>query len=172
MNGFNICFPDFFCSLKSRKNMSQGFCNSRDTTKDLPYSDSIIWYCRSSCNMKTVKCVFYMNHRIMALQGKGRPGNGTTFQMSCGLHNHILTSEGYSIAGTAPYVDVLYARPDCDYFFCSVSAYFLVYLLFLCYFWLFVFSLFFGSVSQLPCLFRFSLKVYSHRSQSAAMYMI
>ena len=28
------------------------------------------------------------------------------------------------MAGTAPYVDVLYARPDYGYFFCSVSAYF------------------------------------------------
>ena len=29
-----------FCSFKSRNNMSQGFCNSRNTTKAFPYSDS------------------------------------------------------------------------------------------------------------------------------------
>ena len=43
MDGFNIRFPYFlffFALTKVEKDMSQGFCNSRDTTKDVPFSDS------------------------------------------------------------------------------------------------------------------------------------
>ena len=49
MNNFNICSPDFcFSQLQtSKNNMSQGFCNFRDTTKAMPYSNSGIWYMKN-----------------------------------------------------------------------------------------------------------------------------
>ena len=64
-------------------------------------------------------------------------------QMRCGLQNHTPSSEGWSIAGTAPYVDVLYARPDWGYF--SVQ-FLLIFNLsaVLMLFWPFVYSLFFA----------------------------
>ena len=41
MDGFiSVSHILVFARSKVEKDMSQGFCNSRDTTKDLSYSDS------------------------------------------------------------------------------------------------------------------------------------
>ena len=49
-------------NIKSRKNMSQGFCNLRDAIEDCPNLYSGFSYCRPNCANLIVEYVLYMDN--------------------------------------------------------------------------------------------------------------
>ena len=62
MNGYLISGKQTNISnIKSRKNMSQGFCNLRDATEHCPNLYSGFSYCRPNCAYLIAEYAFYLD---------------------------------------------------------------------------------------------------------------